>query len=358
MRTPARAIGLLALVALLGACADEPGPAIDLELVQDLNINTAESVLERVETVRLVVDGPEGLYPPGAERGSGAVRIVDADGDPSDLELVAEVAVEGDRLPLIRLERGSLPEGPLDLALQGLGDDDDAGVAELEAEGGVRGVRFEGGVTTLAVPFNLRPERLPPRVTEVVPGDGDEIAFCDVEALAVVFSEPVDEQSLLASTRVQVEPNGVAAVRLDATGLVAHVVLERSLEDDEADTVTFELVVSSDVVDLQGQRLDQVPAEPGPQPFDEAVTLRCRQLVTGPRPPCGGEPWPPCPPLDRLQCVDGVCQPVSCDGARCPDGFLCAPDLGRCEVDCRLYGAGGGCPLERPLCDAETGLCG
>jgi hypothetical protein len=357
MRTRADAIGLALVVALLGACADEPGPAIDLELVQDLNINTPESVLERVSTVRVIVDSPDGLYPPGAERGSGAVRIIDADADPSDLELVAEVAVAGDRLPLIRLQRGSLPEVPLDLVLQGF-DASDPDDAELEAEGSVRGVRFEGGVTALAVPFNLRPERLPPRVTEVVPGDGDEIAFCDVEALAVVFSEPVDEQSVLASTRVQVEPNGVAAVRLDASGLVAHVVLERSLDDDTAETVAFELILSTDVVDLQGQQLDQVPAEPGSQPFDETITLRCRQLVTGPRDPCGGEPWPPCPPFDRLQCVDGVCEPVSCEGARCPAGFVCAPDLGRCEVDCRLYGAGGGCPVDRPTCDLETGLCG
>ena len=361
MRERAVAIAWAVTAALLGACADVPGPAIDLELVQDLNINTPASVRERVASVRLVVDSPEGLYAPGSERDTGAVRVVDADADPGDLELVAEVAVEGDRLPLIRLERGGLPEGPLDLRLEGFSSVASPGdEAALEAEGSVRGARFEDGVIALAVPFNLRPERLPPRVTEVVPGDGDEVANCDVEALAVVFSEPVDEQSVLGVGRVQVDPPGgaVAAVRLDSSGLVAHVVLERSFVTEEEETVTFGLIVSTDVVDLQGQRLDQVPAEEGAQAFDETITLRCRQLVTGPRDPCGGEPWPPCPPLDRLQCVEGLCLPVSCEGSRCPAGFVCEPDLGRCEVDCRLYGAGGACPADRPDCDPETGRCG
>jgi len=350
-----RSLLLSLIVLVLAGCGETPPvSAFDIELVQDFNINTTEQVLERVDEILVIADSAEGLYLPGAESPVGDVQVIDFDSDPDDLELVVTVAVPTGRLPLIRLERGGLPDVPLDLRLVGVSAD--AVEFTPEVEGSVRGIRFEQGIVPMTIPFNIRPELLPPRVTEVLPGDGVEVQECDVQVVTVIFSKPIDEASLLGPGVVTVDPGGAPPeIRLDTTGMMAHVILPEPFHG--LSTFEYSLTITSDVIDLYGQPLDQIPTEEGAQTFDHELTMVCVPRTTVQIVPCGTITSPPCPPLDRIECIDGICTPVGCQGSQCPDGLVCNSDLSLCEVDCRLYGDDGACPAERPSCDPETGFC-
>lgn len=340
---------LLVTALTIASCADAP-MAVDLALVQDPDLNRVEDVLERVTDVVVIVDAPGGLYAPGEERTVGLVQIEDADADRRDLELVATVPIEGSRLPVIRLERGTLPDVPLDIRVLGLGSE-----PRPIAEGRVRAVRLSRPPAELSVPFNIRPEALPPRVSEVLPADGDEAGDCVVPDIVLLFSKPIDAATLVGA--VVLDPGGPVDVTLDASGHVATFAARLS---GDGETVSFRLRVDSTVTDRQGVALDQLPAEPGRQPFDEAFVLPCGPGTAVPGGPCGTDTGPlpgECPGGDRLACVDGECVLDGCDRARCREGFACVEATGVCEVDCRLYGEVDVCPEDRPRCDPDSGAC-
>lgn len=340
------------LCAHVVGCTPEPVAALDLELVQDLNINTPDQVLSRINTIMVIVDSPDGLYAPGSERTDGDFEIRDADGDEEDLELVVTVPVQEGRLPWVRLERGGLPTTLLDIAV--LGGDGGQTEEHPVAEGLVRGVVFEEGVTPLSIPFNIRPELLPPRVTDVIPGDGERLPRCAFSDVVVLFSKPVDAESLEGA--ILIEPGGAPLeILTDVSGIVAHLKVATIESEYE---LTYQVDISTDVIDVDGQHLDDVPTLEGDQPFSRAFRLTCIEPSTGPDFFCAiGAPEYACPFAHRLRCIEGVCTPATCDGAACTEPFLCNPSRGFCEMDCRLYGEFSVCPDELPRCDDSTGLC-
>lgn len=332
--------GCAAAVALAAAgltgpgCADEVGPAFDIELVQDLNIDTEEQVLSLIDGLILVADSPEGLYSSPAGVEGGEVEVLDVDGDGA-FELVATVPLGGERLPWIRLEQGGLPDLPLTLRVFGVRGD--AGLDEPLAEGAVSGVRFGEGVLPLAIPFNIRPELLPPRVTDVIPGTGDYAYDCTFGDVVVLFSRPMDEASLQADGAIRVEPGGAPlSIRTDGSGLVAHLTVPPI---EGTGRVSYGLSVSSEATSVNGQGLDQVPSEPGQQPFDETFSLLCTEGPALPEHPCGLVPGgSDCPWPTLLHCVEGCCVPSTCEGLECPESFVCDPETSLCEVGCEAYG--------------------
>ena len=86
---------------LLAGCG---GEAILVELSVDPAVSTEADLATTLRSLVWILDSPEGLYPPGAEATSGDVRVENVDADPA-LELVTEIALDGDRLPLVRIER-------------------------------------------------------------------------------------------------------------------------------------------------------------------------------------------------------------------------------------------------------------
>lgn len=331
----------------IAACEGPEG--VDLRLVPDPNLNREAQVLDALDTIVLVVDSPDGLYPPGSERAAEGVQIEDADADPSDLELVATIPVASDRLPLVRLVRGTLPDVALDLRFLGVPAEPGAPASVV---GRVQGVHLGRPIEELAIPFNLRPELLPPRVTEVLPGDGAAIVGCDVPRLYVMFSRPIDPATLAGA--VTVTPGAIDEVRLDPSGLTAEL---RVGGLAGAGSLRWSLAIAASVTDLEGRPLDQVASEPGPQPYEASFEVTCGPSMGTPDDECGGTSGAPmrCP-FGRLACVDGYCVPESCDLAGCGEGTVCDPATGRCALDCRPWGDAEVCPAERPRC-GDDGVC-
>jgi hypothetical protein len=343
MREP----GVIAIAAL-GLLACQPGAAFDLELVPDPNVATEAQLLEQVGTIVFVLDSPGGLYAPGKEGIDGSIQIKDADADPGDLELVVTLPVDGPTLPTVRIERGGLPDVPIDVRVIGLSI---AGNGPPVADGVLRGLRFGSEPERVSLPFDLRDEVLPPRVDDVIPADGSSVPGCSVPSILLVFSRPVDEATLTAPGAVRVEPGGMpVTVTLDEAGLVATIV-PTALEGD-GPSLTYRVTVGSSVIDREGHPLDQVAGEAGPQPYEADFHQTCSPPPMNPDTPCGAAS---CPASGRLACIAEQCVPVACT-AECGAGAVCDPLRDQCVDDCRMGGAASIC-LEGSLCGAESGLC-
>lgn len=342
-----RRVALPLFVLATMGCAGPVG--VDLLFAPDPNLNRSEDVLAAIDSIVLIVDAEEALYAPGEERSDGNVQIQNADSDPG-LELVVTVPVV-DALPRVRLEQGNLPDRPLDLRL--LGVPAEAG-APASVTGRVQGVRLTRPIEEIAVPFNLRPEALPPRVTEVLPTDGSSIPGCSISKLYVMFSRPVDPSTVADSIRVS--PGRVVGTRLDPSGLTA----ELTIAELESDGVlSYRVEVDATLRGLDGQDLDQVPAEDGAQSYRGDFELGCGRAPMAPDPVCDPDSLSPdqgCTYL-RLACVEGFCVPAGCDEVTCEAGNVCDTANGRCVLDCRPWDDDGICPEERPVCSPELGVC-
>lgn len=339
---------------------DDAGPeaAIDIELVQDPNINSTRQLLDQIDTIVLIVDSDDGLYEPGEETSNEIFEIRDADNDPSDLELVSVIGLENGAFPPIRLEQGGLPDEAINIRVLG-GVEDRAELSPV-AEGAVNGVTFQGEISAIDIPFNIRPEQLPPRVISVVPGDGDIAHYCELNKIVILFSKPMDADTFASEGAIELRPMGtiVSIESIVESRVIELHVLDFLLEGEE--NLTFELIISPEVSDLDGVSLDQQPAQDGHQGFQDEITLACRDILYNPI------PWElQCRP-DNLEglceqgqymgCIDGQCTLDYCEVVDCPAGFSCGVPSG-CQVDCRLYGDVSPCPSERPVCSSETGLC-
>lgn len=360
--TPPR-LACLCIAALLGC--GEP-TALDLSLVADPNVNSEEALLSHLAQLRLVVDSPQGLYPAGAERREGDVEIQDVDEDGAG-ELVARVDLADlGRLPLIRLERGGLDEQPLDLRLDGLGPGAGSGPSLVSvAAGGVQGLRFEGGaVQSVQVPFNLRAAYRPPRVTQVYPEDGSSLQPGAVGSVVLIFSKAMNPESL---GRAGV----ITLVRVDSgqeTPVPAQQIVPGEVYSGGPTRVDYRLAsmlkdgsyrvrVSQGALDGSGRPLDQVPMQPGNQPFSSGFGLTdfATTATTCPQAGCEvawcGNGGTACP--DGLTCENDTCVPDGCP-ASCDVLTVCDTSLGVCVPDCRVHGTYCGDGL---ACDQVTGLC-
>lgn len=246
----------------LASCVEQP-TGIDIALYPDPQLNTLDQVLAETRSVEVVLDAVGGLYFPGEESDDGTIAIMDADGDPNDLELVARVDSPSSRLPRIRLERGSLPDVPIDVSVRGY--DGLHGEGTYVASGSLP-VVFEGSHADVAVPFNLLAERRPPRVDAVLAGPTPS---CAVPVLSVVFSRPVDAASALGPGVFTFEPGGApTAVRIDSVNGLGTIALVTPPPAVVASPrIRFRLTVATSIVDASGVHLDQVLPIAGDQPY-------------------------------------------------------------------------------------------
>jgi len=354
-------LGSLCLIGVLAGSAgceafDGEATAFDLDLIPDLSLNAEAQLAAQLDHVVVVVDSAEGLYAPDQAQVGDGFEIANRDDD-DPLELTFTVPVPEARLPLLRLERGGLPDAALEISVRGYADGEQSPLAA----GGVSGVRFEvNQVQELPVPFNLLPDRLPPRVVEVFPAEGQLLSDCELSLLVVVFSKAIDVSSLVPNHSVSLRGLALGDFQLTLGRVAQFVVTDESL----VGSVSNQIEVGTEVTDEQGRHLDQQPAQAGAQGFaSEFLTpASCPQLAgnwCGEVDPILG-PGDICPDLEigRLICQDGVCVPAECDVASCGDGFICDQASGSCEVDCRLYGGVEACPAGQPVCDLETGRCG
>ena len=361
-------IGLCAAIAW-GACAtDESGagggldgapPALDVRLVVDPNQTTPADLARRLTSIVVIVDAEGGLYDPGEETSNGLVQIKNADADPTDLEIVATLEVDRDSLPTFRLERGGLDDVPIDLRVLGFAE----GGSTHIAEGTLRAARFGDAPRDVSLPFLLRASELPPRVVDVLPADGASVAGCTIPSVTLVFSRPIDAESLVAAGAIDLAPFGPpTSIELDDSGLVATLVTT-GLEGTDESGITFRLVVSGAIRAADGgPGLDQAPAEGGAQVFEADVHLACSPPPLQPCTP--GDPAPgcsngcgevACTPDPRIQCVDESCVLAGCLTS-CPEGTVCNAARTECALDCRTADAIDGC-APPSSCDASSGSC-
>lgn len=253
-------------------CGDgQVEPALDLALVPDPNLNSAEQIAGRVDSIVLVLDAATGLYA-GQPQTVGNVQIKNADGDP-ELELVVAAALPAGRLPRLRLLRGELPDVPLEIRIAGLSAR--AGDPSPVASGRVFGARFSAGQMDFPVPFNLVPEVLPPRVIDTSPTDGGTAQGCGVPLITLVFSKPISAASLQAPGALTVVPGGPPArITVDASGRVASFA-PTGLTGNPVSGINYRITVSTTVVDASGATLDQLPGIAGAEPFVADFHLLC-----------------------------------------------------------------------------------
>lgn len=360
---------LLIILLLLSGCRVQDNPddpddpeseaAIDIELVQDPNINSTQQLLAQIDTIVLIVDSDQGLYEPGEETSNEVFEIRDADNEPSDLELVSVIRLENGAFPPIRLEQGGLPDEPINIRV--LGGLEDRVERSPIAEGSVDGVTFQEEISAIDIPFNIRPAQLPPRVISVIPGDGDIAHFCELMKIVILFSKPMDADTFAPEGAIEIRPMGtIESIESIAESRVIELQVS-NFQLDGQETLTYELVISPQVSDLDGVSLDQHPAQDGNQGYQDEITLDCRDILYSPIPlelqcrPDNLEGL--CEHGQYMSCIEGQCTLDYCDVVGCPAGYSCSVFSG-CQVDCRLYGDLSVCPDERPVCSPETGLCG
>lgn len=265
MRPLSAALRVAPIVVPLVSGCDEPS-AIDLELVADPKVNTVAQVLGRADAIELVLDSPLGLYDPSRAMDDGRLRIEDVDGDPP-LELVVRVPVPDARFPRIRLERGGLPDVPLTIRIYGFAEDE----ARLVASGAVDGIDFGAAVGELAVPFDLVPEELPPRVVDLV---ATPSSSCTPPTLTVLFSRGVDPATVLAAGAITFEPGGAPrAARIDIGGRL--LVLTAPDAVVVGDRIGLVLSLATTIATVDGLGLDQTPGVDGAQAYVGRYESRC-----------------------------------------------------------------------------------
>ncbi|MFC1612140.1 Ig-like domain-containing protein [Myxococcota bacterium] len=344
-----RCVAGFSLLLLTSCAADELETALDIRLLPDTNLNNDQQVLAPLTSLWFIVDGPVGAYPADREQAEGNPRIIDIDDDGA-LELVEEVAITKERLPVTRLLQGGLPDGPLDVQVWGFGGDS----VDPIAAGITTGLRFETDtVVPVTVGFNLVPAMLPPRVVAVFPGEGYTVNRCKPGAVLAVFSKPVEPSTVATGFFVE----GISDATPIGDGSLAYLQFADILAEG-----SHTIRMSSAVTDLNGQPLDQEPTESGAQSFSSSFFAEdpgagCH-FVELPM-PCdtAGEA---CPYQNAdLVCSQSsglLCQPRSCEVLSCPDVHVCNPAAPGCEVDCRAYGPMAVCPEEKPHC-GDTGWC-
>ncbi|MEO0814526.1 MAG: hypothetical protein AAFY60_16825, partial [Myxococcota bacterium] len=309
---------ILALLTLLVGCSAQDA-ALDLELVQDLNLNTTEQLAASIDTIRLIVDSDEGLYDADEAQVGDGFRIENVDTDAA-YELVIEASVPVNELPRVRLERGGLPIGPLDIRLEGVG-----GGGDVFATGGISSVSFVDNTTsTLPVQFNLRSRFLPPRVLEAFPTAGE--VTCRSGLALLLLSKSLDASTVVEGENLIVErldqPMSLP-LTMDIDGPVIRV----AFGDVPEERAHYRIWLGGDVRDLEGVALDQDPRENGEQVFST-------EFFVEPTGSCTDYPWRwchedaavlECPDFrsGRLRCDAGICVPGSCLESSCANGYVC-----------------------------------
>ncbi len=372
---PALLLPLTALGLALASCGDET--AIDLVLVANPNVNDPVALAQELRAVRIAVGSPTGLYAEPPVLGPD-FKLVDVDGDGVP-DLVTERGVGGlDHLPRIRLERGGLGLGALNVMIDGGGDCKPGATCQdgklYFAAGGVSSVRFsDGALQEFAVDFNRRALYLPPRVTQVYPRDGAQMLQTFGE-VSVIFSKDMITDSLTEKGVVRLlQIEGGSEVPIPGVVEVTHL---GGIEDPAVARIklpgplgqgSYKVRVATDAPgsgtsgarDISGRYLDQLPMQAGDQPFASSFSVAGEITQQA-----------ACQPACHEWCSEGgtICLPgLTCDKATrtclpegcpetCPSSMVCDPGLGRCVVDCRLYGSYGGCAAGKK-CQAGSGVC-
>ena len=356
------------LMALPCGCS-EVETALQLKLSSDSTLNTEQQILQRVDTLELVLDAPAGFAGAGATgQTHGELTASDPDQD-GKLELVLRRSVSGE-LPLLRLLPGSNADRSFKITARGLQKN------QITAVGGVASASFaEGEVQDLLVPFNLRAGFRQPRVLFSLPHDG-QTAPRALNQIYLEFSKVVAPPGK-DQLRLIYKGTGKEATVAGIWQLAQHTVYEMGLPEART-TATLKLPVSCSlnpgayrieasalIKDATGDTLDQdlgtAAAEGYVARFSiagQATAVACglSKETCKLDSDCGKDKGFVCqisPGQTEGKCVPGSAK--DCTSKICPKDYVCSPSKSgaQCLPDCRTYG---GCD-SKSYCDKATGIC-
>ena len=353
---------LLAALGALPACHDSPA-SLWVRLQADPARQSEGDVASNIARVRLVVDLPtpgqeiSGL-PAGA--GSGDLQYLDVEGDGAREPVYTLPWSTADRLPVLEITSRRNAGLPVLLRVEGY----DAG-DELVAIGGLS-TAVIGGSDETAVPFNLLPNRLPPRVVATQPEGGQVLP--SLGDFTVTFSRKL-QLDTLSPTTVYLDCAASDGTHTEWHPTVIFVTEETfenpSLTRHRARGVfqsnggveaTCAITVLAGVLADDGTPFDQDATRPGADGFvGEAFTIQApnNYVTNGCSLPVNDPNYVDCQQVGLICDPDsGQCVTTDACGV-CAAGSLCDPGLDRCVEDCRTFGA---CPDPAATCQ-PSGLC-
>ncbi|MBN2358497.1 MAG: hypothetical protein JXR83_03530 [Deltaproteobacteria bacterium] len=340
----------IAGTALLGAACPLFPTALQLVLTPNPELNAVGDLLGQVERVQVIVEAPAagGWQDLSGEDGDGERADWDGDGE-NEVSFVSP-AIAGSALPVLEIGVGRYAGQALELRVYGLPKEAAADPDQAVALGGASATCASGQVQRVAVPFNLKAAARPPRVAEVFPFAGATNIPYNLYAVTVVFSTALDHQTVPGAILLsdsQASPVAFHAELRDidlAIGdaaaeprTVAELILDQVLDFSYAD-----LRVEPGPVSRAGLGFDQVPEEPGAQPFLSRFGIAA-ELQGG------------CPEGYRFDPQNAACVAEMGCASSCTAGYVCDAEAQRCVEDCRLYRV---CADPQLSCSDESGLCG
>ena len=359
---PHRSLALLVLAGHLGAGCTEDLTHLTVRLQPDLARQSEVQLCRALVRIDLMVDAAApgralaGLPP---DQGSGPVRYVDLDGDGAREALISYPWADAARLPVIDLTTTANRGQALMLRVEGY----DAADA-LVALGGLSSV-IPGEQPEVAVPLNLLPSQLPPRVVGTVPESGQVLEL--LEDFSVTFSRLLTPAAVTPET-VYLDcrsPGGAALQHPSACHLTEehfdHPSSSRhrvrcDIAVSSLEALGCAIVVTPLVTADDGSPLDQDATVPGPDGFRSEEFTIAATVVTAQTIDCRLPPTHPdyveCPGAAGLECdaATGGCQVADACGT-CTTGMVCSGSS--CQEDCRMLGA---CLDPGSVCDS-TGRC-
>ncbi len=274
---------LIALLLFHGGCGDST--AVDITFEPDPNKTNVESLISNLRFLTLVLDSDEGLYPHMNGNSAEEMHLEDVDGD-GQVEFKIEVQLPGDRLPLIRLERGGLPGETFEIRVEGFSHEDDENAI---AAGGRDWIQFQAGVITKeSVPFNLLSTYMAPKVDIIKPDNNARDVSPNINSVLVYFSKLMQQTSLSQEgvfVVVRVDSSGETLV--PATQIEVETIPNSESEDisiatyhltPPLDPGSYHVRISRGALDVSGRPLDHKPSQPGIQDFFSQFKVAGSQL--------------------------------------------------------------------------------
>jgi len=351
-------IATLCLCLSLGALACGDATSLDLLLTPDPNVTNSDELAKELGSVTVVIDSSKGLYPNGPPSPVNGIELRDEDND-GQLEVIALVdTMHLDRLPLIRLERGTLPDESIELRISGK----DRQGNRIFAAGGLKGAKFVADkITDMVVPFNIKLRYRAPVVTQTIPFSGSTHAPGSTSSIFAIFSKKMNVDSVRkAITLVRVEdkkeipvPAEFIRVQYIANNDESPTSAEYRLKE-ALDGGRYRLRISTNAVDSAGLALDQVPLENGSQPFSGQFEIDGTAMATTPAMASCAQGGDQCSSGTTCDKNAQKCEAAACPD-KCPAATVCSLAWNICVPDCRVFGGFGGCDKDE-TCN-PAGIC-
>ena len=342
------------------SCSSRTG--IKLKIVVDTELNSEQQVTDTVDTLEIVFENIDSTLTNVSE----PFRLEDIDGNGENELIYKAKRNDGATFPLLRLKAGNVVRGATRIYLRGLIG------SEIAAIGNAADLTLTTeSETEAAVNLNLRPRYRAPRVTAMVPNNGQDQVPTRLAFIYLEFSRWMNVDTLPQALAIRpISGNATATVAgkwefeqatVVENGLTEERTVARFIPDCAFDKTQYTLDVSANAEAASGEKLDQNAAADGENGFsgqfstDSTGDIVCEDSFCKNDNDCGD---------NNFVCAlsgpfIGKCipKPEDCRGALgCPAGSNCvntSNETYECINDCRVIDNCTG----NSWCKSDTGMC-